>query len=104
MKKAVIALVLSLWASVASAQNVSTDFDAFAGATAAEALGVPGVTFSAAPAGVMDRWRSSVGFALMSGNVLYHESGAQCPHGGFRYPAQHVPVRLRDTSRRRPCR
>lgn len=85
MKKAVFALVLTLWASVASAQNVSTDFEAFAGGTAAEALAVPGVTFTAAPAG---SWSVGVsaGFALISGNVLFTNPGPNVLTADFATP------------------
>lgn len=74
MKKAFIAFVLSLWASLASAQNTSIDFDAIAPGTTAEALGIAGVTFTAAPAG---SWVvAASGFATLTGNMLFVPVGA----------------------------
>jgi IPTL-CTERM motif len=69
MKKALLALVLSFWASVASAQNVVTDFESFAPGTAVEALAIPGVTFSSAPPG---GWTVTtfVGFALLTNGLV----------------------------------
>ena len=74
MKKAVVALVLSLWASLASAQNVATDFEAFAPGTAVEALAIPGVTFSSAPPG---GWTVTtfVGFALLTNGIVNTPAG-----------------------------
>jgi hypothetical protein len=77
MKKALIALVLSCCASVASAQNVNTDFEAFPAATTAEALTVPGATFAGTPAG---SWTVLAlappgNFGLVGGNALYSAGG-----------------------------
>jgi hypothetical protein len=77
MKKALIALVLSFCASVASAQNVNTDFEAFPAATTAEALTVPGATFAGTPAG---SWTVLAlappgNFGLVGGNALYSAGG-----------------------------
>ena len=91
MKKAVIALVLSFWASVASAQNVTTDFEAIAIGTTATAVVIPGVTFADAPAG---SWfiAGSAGFALISGNVFVTNAGPNVltadfasPHSVYRF-------------------
>jgi IPTL-CTERM motif len=86
MKKAVFALVLSLWASVASAQNVSTDFEAFAGGTAAEALAVPGVTFTAAPPASWTVAGVIPGLALVSGNVIFTNPGPTVLTADFASP------------------
>jgi hypothetical protein len=76
MKKAFVALVLSLWASFASAQNVNTDFEAFPVGTTAEALAVPGATFAGTPAGSWTVIALLPGsFGLVGGNALYSNGG-----------------------------
>jgi hypothetical protein len=76
VKKAFVALVLSVWASVASAQNVNTDFEAFPAATTAEALAVPGATFAGTPAGSWTVIALLPGsFGLVGGNALYSNGG-----------------------------
>ncbi len=92
MKKVLIALVLSFWASVASAQNVNENFDAFAAATPAEALVVPGATFAGTPAGSWTVFTPIPGtFALLTGNALYSNLGPTLtvdfatPHTSYRF-------------------
>jgi hypothetical protein len=78
MKKVLIALVLSFWASLASAQNVNENFDGIAAGTTAETLGLTGVTMSSAPAGGWTVVTFGVGvFALVSGNGLASTVGTE---------------------------
>jgi hypothetical protein len=77
MKKALLALVLSLWASLASAQNVITDFDALA-AGPVEGIAITGVTFSSAPVGGWAVVPIGPGvFALLSGNGIANAVGTE---------------------------
>jgi len=84
VRKAIIAFVLSMWAGLAGAQTLSIDFDAIAPGTTAEALGVAGVTFTAAPAGSWVVQPSAL--ATLTGNLLIVPVGASVLTADFAVP------------------
>lgn len=87
MKKALLALVLSFWASLASAQNVSSDFEAIAAGTAATAVAIPGVTFTDAPPATWAIGTVAPGITtLISGNIFLTNAGPNVLTADFASP------------------